>query len=130
MGCSILQWCWSFYCFFPSIFWNIYSQTRCSVPLNIAIYLLGILQFLLREWVQTNLNFSLKMSCLFFSRLFTCRIASCMYWEDEFRCISMIFNVILVYSIVQPSGKPSNRRQNFWLSAGIKLANRVQGNRT
>jgi hypothetical protein len=36
---------------------------------------------------------------LFFSRLFTCRIASYMHWEDEFRCISMIFgkiNVILV----------------------------------
>jgi hypothetical protein len=35
----------------------------------------------------------------FFSRLFTCRIASCMHWGDEFRCISMIFgkfNVILV----------------------------------
>jgi hypothetical protein len=43
------------------------------------------------------LNFSLCRN--FFSRLFTCRIASCMHWEDEFRCISMIFgkfNVILV----------------------------------
>ena len=27
----------------------------------------------------------------FFPRLFTCRIASCIHWEDEFRCISMIF---------------------------------------
>ena len=36
---------------------------------------------------------------VFFLVLFTCRVASYMHWEDEFRCISMIFgkfNVILV----------------------------------
>ena len=27
----------------------------------------------------------------FFSRSFTCRIVSCTHWEDEFRCISLIF---------------------------------------
>ena len=50
------------------------------------------------ELAQTNLNFSLCRNC-FFSRLFASHIASCMHWEDEFRCISLIFgkfNVILV----------------------------------
>ena len=65
-----------------------------------------------------------------------------MHWEDEFRCSLMIwgkFNAIFKFwwfsaheNILEPVSEmraifeqPSNRRQNFRLSAGVKGANRV-----
>jgi hypothetical protein len=53
----------------------------------------------------------------FFSRLFTCRIASYMHWEDEFRCISMIFgkiNVILVVFCLRNILEPVSKMRTFF----------------
>ena len=55
---------------------------------------------------------------LFFSRSFTCRIASCMHWEDEFRCISMIFgkfNVILVVFCYENILEPVSEMRAFFI---------------
>jgi predicted membrane channel-forming protein YqfA (hemolysin III family) len=58
-----------------------------------------------RSWVQSRSErkriwIFLFAEIVFFSRLFTCRIASYMHWEDEFRCISMIFGKFIVILVV------------------------------